>query len=180
MKIKGTYLQQLFEVIEDIYVLNGLRVFDSRSWEREGDELNKWHSCELIGNFIKTDEKNTFHGFISNWGDHYVFGSFSSIAGEGRGEEAFAELTDTLNLTLAFDEDKSGPTTYNGYRVRYWKINNPEFSEADCPPPKEILKEKDLGSDYEPRHLGTPIRLVTSATARAKAGANPFSLARIL
>jgi hypothetical protein len=142
MKIKGTYLQQLFEVIEDIYVRHRIKVCDSRSWERVGEELNEWHSCELIGNFIKTDEKNTFDGFISNLGDHYVFGSFSFIAGEGKAEAAFAELTDTLNLSLAFDEDKSGPSTYDGYRLRYWKINNPEFSGADGPPLREILEEK--------------------------------------
>ena len=108
----------LFETIYNVYSRHGFNFFTSwQGWP----SLNKFYpSPEALGDhwFICTDQNNFFERFKSPEGDHPVLGLHIS----GDNAAAFDELSVVLGLELVAEYDDSNWLTYEGKKVRYWKI----------------------------------------------------------
>ena len=110
----------LFETIRNTYSKHGFNLFTPwQSWP----SLNKFYPSPVaLGDhwFIRTDQNNFFERFTSPEGDHPVLGSHIS----GDNAAAFDELSVVLGLELVAEYDDSNWLTYEGKKVRYWKITS--------------------------------------------------------
>jgi len=109
---------ELFEAIRKIYGNHGFDLF--HPWQ-DWPSLNKYYGSPISlgdGWFVVTNEDNYFNQFACLDGSHPVFGSHIS----GDNDAAFKELSEVFKLELVLDEDNFNFMTYQGCRIRYWKI----------------------------------------------------------
>jgi hypothetical protein len=120
IEIKGSYLEELFNLIGSVYSKHG---FERRGWSG-WPSLNEYYPSHLAGNFIVTDENNYFEEFRSSHGSHPALGG--GLTGDH--SKAWPEFVQVLGLELADDLDGYNMLTYRGHRKRYWLITNPRYS----------------------------------------------------
>jgi len=114
MNIKGSYLEELFDLVFEVYSKHGSQISSNwTGWPR----LNQYYPSEIPGNYIETTEHDSPKRFCNGDGSHELYGTRPVI---GDDAAALKELKEVLGLILISDKDES--RFYPGHRIRTWQI----------------------------------------------------------
>ena len=70
VNIKGSYLEELFDLVFEVYSKHGSEI--SRNWT-DWPRLDQYYPSEILGNYIETTEDDSLKRFCNGDGSHCIY-----------------------------------------------------------------------------------------------------------